>query len=252
MNVSARNFLARLAARREARLLALLILLLGVFVFLLFAIRGEWLPGLDLRITRYLQRDRDRPMDAAAVFLTNAGGAVPLGFCGVAATVWFWRTHRPRTAVLVLLAALVGHPLDLAIKLLAARPRPDANTVEVLLRASGTSFPSGHALANLLFWGLLAALCLIYPGRKAIKATLAFLFVLVALLIGLSRIYVGGHWASDVLGGWVCGLALLVGFLEARRIWAAEELLPLQNATVSSRPLYSKGVGTSKQKGNKG
>lgn len=92
------------------------------------------------------------------------------------------------------------------LKTVFARPRPEILRLETV---GGFSFPSGHAMISMCFYGFLIYLIirLFKTKLKYIPATLIGLFV---LLIGYSRVYLGSHYASDVLGGFICGLGVLL------------------------------------------
>ncbi len=219
-------FTLRLAERREVRAISALLVLLGAFAVLLFLIRGEWLPGVDLHTTRFLQRGRGPVWDSVAKTMTAFGGFGPTTLVGVLLALWLFTTRRPKTALFLLVTFLMGHPLNLAIKLIAQRPRPTSEQVDVLVAAHGTSFPSGHAMATLMAWGLVAVLGVTLIPSRVARYTVALVCTLLTFLIGASRVYVGGHWTSDVLGGWVCGLFFLVLIVEGHRLWAKSELVP--------------------------
>ncbi len=87
-----------------------------------------------------------------------------------------------------------------------ARPRPPV--AERLISVTGWSFPSGHATQSVAFWGMLVVvLC---GGRtRAVRTVGWVVAALVALAVGLSRIYLGVHWISDVTAGWLLGGAWL-------------------------------------------
>jgi len=114
-------------------------------------------------------------------------------------------------AVVTVLAAAGSAALDAVIKLIVHRPRPGANLVNVIQQLSNSySFPSGHVLTYTAFFGFL-----IFLGYSLLKPSpgrglLLMLLGLVVALIGLSRIYVGDHWASDVVGAYLLGSLWLV------------------------------------------
>jgi undecaprenyl-diphosphatase len=221
-----RQLVVGLAARRELRAIVVLGLLLGAFFLLLLAIRGDELQRADLGITRALQSTRSAPLDAVAAALTLAGGAAVIVPAGLLTAAAFLVTRRPWAALLCAVT-LTGHPLNLALKLLARRPRPvESEWVDVLLPATGTSFPSGHAMASVMFYGFLALMAWILVRRPRRRRWWTGSLIAWTLLIGLSRVYVGGHWFSDVVGGWVVGVFFLLIAAELYRIVGARELDP--------------------------
>lgn len=108
-------------------------------------------------------------------------------------------------AVFVLVSVAGGALLVEAVKLTIARPRPDL--VAHLVDVSTYSFPSGHATASAVTFLTLGALLARVHGRRRVKAYVMGIAVMLTLAIGTSRIYLGVHWPSDVLGGWCLGAA---------------------------------------------
>lgn len=107
------------------------------------------------------------------------------------------------TAGLVLAATLLGSILSAQAKLLFARPRPDL--VDHLVEVRGLSFPSGHATNSAIIYLTLALIISqVVPGRRT-RAYIIGVAVLLAGIIGISRVYLGVHWPSDVLAGWTIG-----------------------------------------------
>jgi len=97
----------------------------------------------------------------------------------------------------------VGNIFDPLIKLLIGRERPPDSIVHVLEHETDPSFPSGHALGVVIFYGFLLYLIKLLPVKY--KGVAAFSLVSFILLTGISRIYLGAHWPSDVLGGYIIG-----------------------------------------------
>ncbi|MDB6167754.1 MAG: hypothetical protein JWM88_618 [Verrucomicrobia bacterium] len=117
-----------------------------------------------------------------------------------------WRRRWHRLLMLVL-AVGGGTLLNLAAKQAIQRHRPVLENPIVTL--DSYSFPSGHAMAATLFYGLLAVFAVIYLRRWAAKLLVIHLTILVILLVGFSRIYLGAHYLSDVLGAIAAGAAWL-------------------------------------------
>jgi undecaprenyl-diphosphatase len=115
-----------------------------------------------------------------------------------------------RTAALLVAAVLGAYVLNLLFKAIYARPRPDI--VPALSAAYNASFPSGHSMISAAMYPTIGALLAQLQTRRRTRAYLMFLGLFVTLIVGLSRIYLGVHWPSDVLAGWIAGglWALLV------------------------------------------
>lgn len=119
-----------------------------------------------------------------------------------------WRANDRALAVAVLFI-LAARTLNLPMKELIARPRPDETDMLIRDPADGWGFPSGHASTVVLVYGYVAIVAARHlPRRWAIP--IVAVVVLSVLLIGWDRVYDGAHWPSDVLGGWTAGLALLI------------------------------------------
>jgi undecaprenyl-diphosphatase len=101
------------------------------------------------------------------------------------------------------------------IKLLVARPRPGAGLVTAL----GYSFPSGHAAAAAAGWGAIAVVLMELTTRWSTRVVLATAGLLIALLVGVSRVYLGAHEPTDVLGGWALGAAWVAGLTAALHVY---------------------------------
>lgn len=115
---------------------------------------------------------------------------------------------------------LVAGILNPVLKLFFLRERP---TLEHLVTEHSFSFPSGHAVASMVFYGSLILLLPIFVENKQLRWFLQGLLGLIILSIGMSRIYLGVHYPSDILGGYVLSLSwLLLTFplyQEQRFIW---------------------------------
>ena len=100
--------------------------------------------------------------------------------------------------------------LNTVIKFLVQRPRPEGIR---LIKETGFSFPSGHAMVSTAFYGYLFYLIYHSSLPKKVRVLALFGFALLTFLIGISRIYLGVHFASDVLAGFALGLAYLILFI---------------------------------------
>jgi undecaprenyl-diphosphatase len=122
-----------------------------------------------------------------------------------------WPRHAALAAGLIGLTALANTLLKRGV----ARARPDA--LEPLVVEHGFSFPSGHALLSATAFGIVAVLVLRSRLPGGARQLVAALLALLVLLVGVSRIYLGVHYPSDVLAGWIAGLAVVVLFARLTR-----------------------------------
>jgi undecaprenyl-diphosphatase len=125
--------------------------------------------------------------------------------------VW-WKAGLAES-LLVPLTGLISLIND-GLKIVINRPRPAPELVNVMMPYDGNSFPSGHTFFAVMFLGILTYLFFSHVKRTLWRVTVLVLAVLIVLLIGFARIYLGLHWASDILGGLVYGglfLFLLIG-----------------------------------------
>lgn len=134
---------------------------------------------------------------------TAFGGVGVLTFILLAAVGFLYLQGKYRTILLLMAAILGGGTLSFFLKLGFDRPRPDL--VSPMAYTISQSFPSGHALIAATTYLTLGALLAQVQQNRALKAYLMFLAILLTLIIGLSRVYLGVHWPTDVLAGWTMG-----------------------------------------------
>ena len=158
-------------------------------------------------------------------FFTALGDPTVLIIGGFLIGAWLWREGRGRFAVGLLLVVLIGRGLTEAQKYWIARARPDIEPHLVVVKT--WSFPSGHATSSMIFY-LVLALAIAPVGWRRIAAAAA---ILLSLLIGLSRVMLGVHWPSDVIGGWCFGLLWVLVTLRP-----AERLFRDRNETAITSP----------------
>ena len=210
-------------AARAGRWALAWILLVAGGALLALAARGTGpLPG-DLTLTRLLQ---GLPPDGAAGYLLSYAGDAAWSLPVVALAVALVARRWP-AALLVLLASVTGVLLGDALKLLVASPRPPVELVQTPGPTNGYGFPSGTALLTVVLLGVVCYLVRSAP-RPAFAAAVAASALLV-VTVGLSRVYVGEHWPSDVLGGWLFGGAYLLVVLAAFRRWSSGRTRPRRN-----------------------
>jgi undecaprenyl-diphosphatase len=168
--------------------------------------------ALDRDVTLALRSSADpsRPIgpawvQEAARDITSLGSIIVVVITTGAVAGYLFLTHRAGVAWLMLLAVGGGIALNNLLKLLFARQRPHVVTSSA--RVFTTSFPSGHATLSAIAYLTIGALLSRASPSVAVSLYLMVLAVFLTVLIGLSRIYLGVHYPTDVLAGWCIGAA---------------------------------------------
>lgn len=201
--------------------------LVGAFALLAVLARvdgGSVLLRWDRPVTHWAETLRGDDVNAAIRVVSNLGG---LTFVTAGLVVLLYLVYRRCHSLgIVLLAAVVARPpLEWALKELVSRDRPDFDR---LVAGTGPSFPSGHVMAAIALWGLVPPVVALLTHRRSLWWASAVGSGIVVLGVGFSRVYLGVHWLSDVVG------ALLLGSLY---LLAVEWLLEWHHDRRGCRPL---------------
>lgn len=192
------------------------VLLLAAFATLTGSVLSGAAAGSDTAIHEWFLGIRDENLTTGAVVITHAGGSAVMWVLTLTVCGWLlWRGRRADAALVagVGAAAAVLVPVS---KGLIGRARPPLD--DRLVAVDSAAFPSGHTTGAVAVTGVLVVLCYLrFRHRMAVRCTVALVAVFVGL-VGLSRVYLGVHWATDVLAGWSLGaLLVLAGVLVHRR-----------------------------------
>ena len=157
-------------------------------------------------ISTFLISDFATPI---AKFITNFGGAI---FLVIATITLFIVIKNKKIGISILSNVAIVTVLNQLIKRILQRPRP---TEYRIIEETGYSFPSGHSMISMAFYGYLIYLIYKYVKNKYIKWISIVVLSLLICTIGISRIYLGVHYTSDVLGGFLISISYLVIFISA-------------------------------------
>lgn len=183
--------------------------LVMVFVLLLKNVLQNRIQEFDSLVYGFIVQQVKGPSANILRLLTHLGGA----FFVISITIILICVIKNKKYSICIVTNLMGVTvLNQALKFMIQRPRPDE--IDRLIQENGFSFPSGHSMASMAFYGLL-----MYFAYKNVKSTklkcgIYILLAIVILLIGISRIYLGVHYASDVLAGFCLSILYLVAFIK--------------------------------------
>jgi undecaprenyl-diphosphatase len=172
---------------------------------------------VDRPVVEWIADRRTAGVDTVVVLVTDIGGKVLLAsVLAIAASAVALRLRSWRPVVLAAIAGGGGALLVAGIKVLIGRDRPDPLHRAVF--ESGFSFPSGHTASTLVILGTVALLISMVTASGTLRATAWMAAGILAVAVGLSRVYLGVHYPSDVLAGWVLGACWLVTVAIAARL----------------------------------
>ncbi|MGA4728707.1 phosphatase PAP2 family protein [Micromonospora taraxaci] len=198
-------------------------LVLVPFALLTLLVLGAWAPlhRLDTAVTDALHgyAQDHRGWVVLMRIWTEVFAPMPLRAVALLLVVWLLRRGARRLALWAATTMVVGGLVGPLLKLLVGRDRPEL--LDPVARAAGYSFPSGHALNATLAAGVLLLVLLPYVGRGAARVALWVAAGLLTVLTGLSRVALGVHFTSDVLGGWLLGVAVVAATTAAFTSWRA-------------------------------
>ena len=139
-----------------------------------------------------------------AIVITNFGGAITL----IGLTIIFLLVMKnKKMSFSILLNLAIATFLNIFLKNIIQRPRPDDFR---LINETGYSFPSGHSMISMAYYGYLIYLIFKFVKNKKLKTFLITFLCILILTIGLSRIYLGVHYTSDVIAGFVLSVSYLI------------------------------------------
>lgn len=152
-----------------------------------------------------------------AKFITNFGGAI---FLSIATVMLFLLIKNKKIGLSIISNIVIIAVLNQLLKRILQRPRP---TEFRIVEETGYSFPSGHSMVSMAFYGYLIYLIYRYIKNKYVKWTLITILSILICLIGISRIYLGVHYTSDVLGGFLLSISYLVIYISSIKKLLPEE-----------------------------
>ena len=216
-------------------LVALVVIGQSFLELLLDVVTNSRVAGTDRRILHLVETLRTPELDQIMYALTYLGSVRTILALAAVVAIVALLAGRYTDVVLLILALVASELFVLATKTLVARPRPPLEDARIV--QTGFSFPSGHAALAAAFYGTLAYLLIRALRWDALKVVVGSVAALLVVAIGISRIYLGVHYPTDVLAGWTLGVFWLAVIVVTEHVWAARARWRLpQSPARLSRP----------------
>jgi undecaprenyl-diphosphatase len=180
---------------------------------------ADGVAGLDHPVLAAGKSLRSPVLDTIVTAYTDVGGTIGMPVLALTAAVVLARNRRSWTPVILIITAGAGSLLmTIAGKRLVGRTRPELSDAVPPYEYSA-SFPSGHSLNSVVIAGVIAYLIILRLKTARRRVMTAAVAVVFAVTMGLSRVYLGHHWLTDVLAAWTLGAAWLAIVITAHRLY---------------------------------
>ena len=160
---------------------------------------------LDLTISQYIYNLRTPYFDQFWTIITDFGGTY-LIFLSFIITIYLVTKRRYRQLIWFIIPLFVSLSVNIILKTFIGRSRP---TISQIITETDFSFPSGHSSGSMVFWAMLTCLIFGLTSNKLIRITSCIMASIIIISIGFSRVYLGVHYPSDIIGGWIQSLVIL-------------------------------------------
>jgi undecaprenyl-diphosphatase len=197
--------------------IALLICLAAAAAFFSADMALNIFAGLNLRVSELVQDTINAALTPVLFLISATAGDWPMVIMVTVICILVWWRWGSFDAIFLVAAAYISR-LNEWLKLIFNTTRPSADQVHVMVIATSPGFPSGHSFFSVIFYGFIAYLAL-KNMRKPWSGLACAVCAFIILAVGYSRIYLGVHWFSDVIGGYLFG-----GFCLAALIWLYDYL----------------------------
>lgn len=177
-----------------------------VFLLLLLSLNIIESQRFEHLVSDYIQGFRTKELTQIMKFISKIGDFI--GYSIIIFILGVYLIFKRKAIILahILAIILTSAVFNIILKAIINRPRPYGNS---LVKVNFNSFPSGHAMSAITFYGLMIYLIFKFIKNSPLKILLSSICILMILLIGMSRIYLGVHYPTDVIAGYMAGLVIL-------------------------------------------
>lgn len=197
---------------KEKRKMIVLIISFILFTIITYYIFNDKIKFIDELIQSYILSIRNDLLTNLLTITTNISS--PYALISLS-TILLLVIKNKKTPLLIIMNLICSFILNQLAKLIFSRPRPIGIN---LIEETGFSYPSGHAMISMAYFGFIAYLIFKSNINKLIKFILVTLLMITIILIGFSRIYLGVHYLSDILGGFFLSIVYLIIYIKILKI----------------------------------
>lgn len=163
--------------------------------------------SFDKTISLFVQTKIPENINNFLKIITNLGGTTILPIIILTTSIILICLNKKKYGIMVIMNSILALGLYKMIKIIIHRPRPNPFR---FINETGYSFPSGHATANMAFYGILILLIWKFVKNKTVKIVLTTILILWTLIIGITRIYFNVHYPSDIIAGFILGIICIL------------------------------------------
>lgn len=181
---------------------------INLFIELTEVLHSRTITHYDQKVSDFIISFRSPQLNKVFQFITDLGDLYAyLILTALCAIGFYWKFQNWRYVMEMIFVIIIAGLSNLALKQVINRARPDAAH---LVAVETLSYPSGHAMGAIAFYGFLIYLFYNFKMNTWLKTSIIFIFIFLVLAIGISRIYLGVHYPSDVVGGFIAGFIWII------------------------------------------
>jgi undecaprenyl-diphosphatase len=162
--------------------------------------------NFDTALSQFIYSIRTPTLTTVMTVITTFGDVIVLGIVTLLFIILNWKRHK-REAIIFTVVLVMTFIINVLLKEVIARPRP---SIDPLFDMKTYSFPSGHAMSAFVFYALIARFIYHFTHKSELGFILAFCSIIMIFLVGLSRVYLGVHYTSDVIAGFIGGFWIVM------------------------------------------